>query len=134
MGNFYTNTNLIVRWANLGCFGETAVRNHILQLLTGHLSPKTYDHQADALVILTKLAGATFEAYADPSVVDRCFELLQHREYYSPHNRNHRKPEEVKRVDDYDLARRKPVQVSAHAQRGHRANAEAFWVGGLNSY
>ena len=113
VGNFYTNTNLIARWANLGYFGETATRNHILQLFTSH--PKPYDHQADTLVILTKPAGATFEAYADPSVVDRCFELLQHHEYYNPHNRNHRKPEEVKRVDDYDLARRKPVQVSAHA-------------------
>ena len=36
VGNFYTSTNLIVRWANLGYFGETAVRNHILQLLTSH--------------------------------------------------------------------------------------------------
>ena len=39
--------------------------------------PALWDHQADALIILFKLAGATFEAYADPSVVDRCFELLK---------------------------------------------------------
>jgi hypothetical protein len=72
---FYTNTNLIAHWANLGHVEETSIHNHILQSLISH--PKLYDHQADALVILFKLAGTTFEAYADPSVVDRCFELLK---------------------------------------------------------
>ena len=38
----------------------------------------------DALIILFKLAGATFEAYADPSVVDRCFELLKGHRYNPP--------------------------------------------------
>ena len=56
---------------------EPAIRNHILQSLIDISHPKLYDHQADALVILFKLAGATFEAYADPSAVDRCFKLLK---------------------------------------------------------
>jgi hypothetical protein len=72
---FYTNTNLIAHLANLGHLEEVVIHNHILQSLISH--PKLYDHQADALVILFKLAGATFEACADPSVVDRCFELLK---------------------------------------------------------
>jgi hypothetical protein len=72
---FYTNTNLIAHWVNLGYVEEASIHNHILQSLISH--PKLYDHQADALVILFKLAGATFEAYANPSVVDRCFELLK---------------------------------------------------------
>jgi len=72
---FCVNTNLVARWANLGYVDEPAIRNHILQSLISY--PTLYDHQADALVILFKLAGATFEAYADPSVVDRCFELLK---------------------------------------------------------
>jgi hypothetical protein len=73
--NFYPDANLIAHWANLGIVEETAIRNHILQSLISH--PKLYIHQANALVILFKVAGATFEAYADPSVVDRCFELLK---------------------------------------------------------
>jgi hypothetical protein len=72
---FYGDTNFIAHWANLGYVDEVAIRNHILQSLISH--PKLHDHQADALIILFKLAGATFEAYADPSVVDRCFELLK---------------------------------------------------------
>ena len=73
--NFYADANLIAHWANLGIVEETAIRNHILQSLISH--PKLYIHQANALVILFKVAGATFEAYADPSMVDRCFELLK---------------------------------------------------------
>ena len=76
------NANLIARWANLGCVEEAAIRIHILQSLISH--QQLYDHQADALIILFKLAGATFEAYADPSVVDRCFELL--KDHYSHHS------------------------------------------------
>jgi len=72
---FCADTNLIAQWANLGYVEESAIRNHILQSLISH--PTLYDHQADALIILFKLAGATFEAYAGPSVVDRCFELLK---------------------------------------------------------
>ena len=73
------DSNLIALWANSGYVAETTIRNHILQSLVSH--PKLYDHQADAIVILFKMAGATFEAYADPPVVDRCFELL--KDYYN---------------------------------------------------
>ena len=73
--SFFTNVNLIARWANLGYVEEETIRDHILQSLTSH--PALYDHQADALFILFKLAGATFEAYADPLVIDRCFELFK---------------------------------------------------------
>ena len=69
------DSNLIAQWANSGYVAEAAIRNHILQSLVSF--PKLYDHQADAIIILFKTAGATFEAYADPSVVDRCFELLK---------------------------------------------------------
>ena len=72
---FYTDANFIAHWANLGYVEEAAIRHHILQSLISH--KKLYAHQADALIILFKLAGATFEAYADPSVVDRCFDLLK---------------------------------------------------------
>ena len=76
--DFLTDVNLIARWANLGYVEEGTIRDHILQSLTSQQS--LYGHQAEALFILFKLAGATFEAYADLSVVDRCFELL--RSYY----------------------------------------------------
>ena len=69
------DSNLIAHWANSGCMTEAAIRNHILQSLVSH--PKLYDHQADTIIILFKIAGATFEAYADPPAVDRCFELLK---------------------------------------------------------
>jgi hypothetical protein len=72
---FYGDANFIAHWANLGYVEEAAIRNHILQSLISH--PKLHGHQADALIILFKLAGATFEAYVDPAVVDRCFELLK---------------------------------------------------------
>ena len=73
--------NLVAHWANLGCVEQAAIRTRILQSLIDH--QKLYDHQADALIILFKLAGATFEAHADSSVVDRCFDLLKN--HYS-HN------------------------------------------------
>ena len=72
---FYADVNLIAQLANLGYVEEAVIRNHVLQSLISH--PKLYDHQAHALIILFKLAGATFEAYADASVVDRCVELLR---------------------------------------------------------
>ena len=71
----YIGANFIAHWANLGCIEEDVICNQILQSLLSH--PKLHDHQADTLFILFKLAGATFEAYADPLVVDRCFELLK---------------------------------------------------------
>ena len=83
---FHAEANLIAHWINLGHVEEVAIRDHILQSLISH--PKLHDHQADALIILFKLAGATFEAYADPSVVDRCFELLNSHNYLRPYYRN----------------------------------------------
>jgi hypothetical protein len=72
---FLTDTNFIARWANLGYVEEETIRDHILQALISH--PTLYDHQAGALIIFFKLAGATFGAYTDPSVIDRCFDLLK---------------------------------------------------------
>ena len=80
---FCADVNLVAHWANLGYVEEAAIHNHILQSLISH--PKLHDHQADALVILFKLAGPTFEAYAEPSVVDRCFHLLKDHKYYDPY-------------------------------------------------
>ena len=71
---FYMDANLIAHYANLG-YMEVAIRNHILQSLISH--PTLHGHQLWVLYILFKIAGATFEAYADPTVVDRCFELLK---------------------------------------------------------
>ena len=71
----YVVINLVAHWANLGYIEESAIRNHILQSLISH--PTLHDHQAYTLIILFKLAGATFEAYVDPSVINRCFELLK---------------------------------------------------------
>ena len=82
---FYMDANLIAHGINLGYIEEDAIRNHILQSLLSH--HELYGHQAIALAILFKMAGATFEAYVDPAVVDRFFELLKnHREFL----RNHR--------------------------------------------
>ena len=79
---FYTATNFVAHWANLGYVDENVIHSRILQSLISH--PKLHDHQAYALIILFKLAGATFEAYVDPSVVDRCFELLKGHCTYDP--------------------------------------------------
>ena len=79
---FLTNVNLIAHWANLGYVAEEIIRGQILQSLISY--PKLYSHQADALIILFKLAGATFEAYADPPVVNRCFESLRGRNSRDP--------------------------------------------------
>ena len=72
---FLADANFVAHWVNLGYVGESPIRNYILQSLISY--PTLYQHQADALIILFKLAGATFEKYVDPSVVDRCFELLK---------------------------------------------------------
>ena len=71
------DSNFVASWANLGYVEESAIRDHILQSLISDPRPKLYDHQADAIIVLFKIAGATFETYADPSVVNRCFELLK---------------------------------------------------------
>ena len=72
---FYVDANLIAHCANLGYIEEDMIRDFILQSLISH--PKLYDHQADALLILFQIAGATFEAYVDPAVFSRCFQLLK---------------------------------------------------------
>ena len=81
---FLTIVNLIAHWVNLGYVEEGAIRNHILQSLISH--SKLYDRQADTLIILFKLAGATFEACAGPTVVDRCFGLI--KDHYSSESAN----------------------------------------------
>ena len=75
--SFYMDVNVIAHCANLGYIEEDAIRNHILQSLISH--DKLYLHQAYALANLFKIAGATFGAYVDPVVIDRCFELLKDR-------------------------------------------------------
>ena len=81
LNQFVSGANFIASWANLGYIEESAIRNDILQSLIPEAFPNLYDPQADAIIVLFKIAGATFEAYADPSVVDRCFGLL--RNHYS---------------------------------------------------
>ena len=76
--SYYMDINIVAHCANLGYLEEDTIRSHILQSLTSH--DKLYDHQADALIILFKIAGATFGAYADPAVVDRCFVLLENHQ------------------------------------------------------
>ena len=69
------SANLVAHCANLGYIEETAIRNHIIQSLISY--PYLHDHLAEALIVLFKIAGATFAAYADPSVIDRCLDLLK---------------------------------------------------------
>ena len=102
---FSTDTNLIAHWTNLGYVEEAVIRNQILQSLISH--PKLWDHQVDALITLFKVAGATFERYADPSVVDRCFELLKGHDYCAPY------PTYDSRYHEYPRIRKELVQVSA---------------------
>ena len=82
MHSFYLDAALIAHWANLGCVEEHAIRNHILQSLISHPQPSSY--RADALYILFKTAGATFDAYVEASVIDRCFEFLEDQYYGDP--------------------------------------------------
>ena len=72
---FYTRANLIAHWVNLGYVKLEDVRDHILQSLA--LQPIVYSHQLNSLMILLKISGATFAAYVDPSVMDRCCDLLK---------------------------------------------------------
>ena len=72
---FYTKVNLIAHWVNLGHVRLEDVRDHILQLLTFH--PTIHPHQLNSLMILLKISGATFAACVDPSVMDRCCDLLK---------------------------------------------------------
>ena len=114
---FCAETNLVARWANLGHVEEVAIRDHILQSLISH-PRKLYDHQADALIILFKLAGATFEAYADPSVVDRCFDILTNHSYDPPWSSYY-----PSQHDDYFRERKELIQVCAPG-KGWRLTTE----------
>ena len=127
IGNdFFAEANLIAHWTNLGYVEETAIRNHILQSLTSHQN--LYDHQADALVILFKIAGATFEAYADPSVVDRCLELLKHHKYIDLYEEDYYQYDDLydggygagtSQADSYAETRRGQLEVRAdHVVKG----------------
>ena len=108
-------TNLIAHWANLGYVEEAAIHNHILQSLISH--PTLHDHQAHALIVLFKLAGATFEACVDPSVVDRCFELLKNHRVYDPERHGYNNPgmEELERI--------KQVCAPNTVKGGHQAES-----------
>ena len=108
MREFYADANLVAHWANLGYVEEAAIRHRVLQSLISH--PKLYDHQADAVIILFKLAGATFAAYADPSVVDRCFKLLTGHSYTPPYREGWKSDHDKNR--DYFRVKRELVQVS----------------------
>ena len=115
VGELYADANLVAHWANLGYLEEAVIRDHILQSLISH--PKLYDHQADALIILFNLAGATFGACADPSVVDRCFELLEGHRYsdlYPSDSPNYRPNLEYRRAKEI------LVQVRAPQMGGER--------------
>ena len=72
---FYTQVNLIAHWVNLGYVKLEDIRDHILQSLI--LQPIVRSHQLNSLIILLKISGATFAAYVDPSVMDRCCDLLK---------------------------------------------------------
>ena len=121
--DFCAEANLIAHWANLGYVEETTIRNHILQSLISH--QKLYDHQADALVILFKIAGVTFEAYTDPSVVDRCFDLLKHHKYHNPHDGGYY----PQRAEVYAQVRRRPLQVCI-TRLARRPSGSVEFVGG----
>jgi len=73
--SYNTHVNLLAHYINLGYVGEAVIRDNILQSLISH--PTLGDHQIYALVVLFKIAGATLAAHVDPTVVDRCFELLK---------------------------------------------------------
>ena len=111
----YADVNFVAHWANLGYVEEASIRNHILQSLTSH--PKLYDHQAFMLIILFKVAGATFEKYGDTSVVDRCFELLRNHRFFDLE----RHIPEPRRAE---LERTKKVCAPRMARRGCRTKTD----------
>ena len=75
---YQLGANFIAHGVNLGYVAETAIRKHILQLLIGGTSgPGQNFHRVTVLCTLLKIEGATFAAYTDSSVVDRCLEFLK---------------------------------------------------------
>ena len=83
---YLMDVNLIAHGANLGYIGETAIRNHILQFLTATTPSTQPSYRELALCVLFKIAGATFAAYTDSSVIDRCFELLNVHRFNHPYS------------------------------------------------
>ena len=76
--DYLLDVNFIAHGVNLGYIEETAIREHILQFLIGGTThPAQYHCRVFVLCVLLKIAGATFDAYAGSSVVDRCIELLK---------------------------------------------------------
>jgi len=71
----FADANFIAHCINLGWVEEVVIRNRILQSLISRST--LYNHQVYVLVMLFKTAGATLAAYADPTVVDHCFEILK---------------------------------------------------------
>ena len=78
---FYTRVNLIAHWVNLGYVKLEDVKDHILQSLA--LQPTVHPHQLNSLIILLQISGATFAAHVDPSVMDRCCDLLKLSDFSS---------------------------------------------------
>ena len=72
---FYTRVNLIAHWVNLGYVKLEDIRDRILQSLI--FQPTVHPYQLNSLMILLKISGATFAAHVDPSVIDRCCDLLK---------------------------------------------------------
>ena len=79
---FYANVNFLAHWVNVGCLNVEDVRDHILQSLTFRPVPSFY--QLCSLLILLKIAGATFAAYMDPSVMGRCLHVLKSSDFQHP--------------------------------------------------
>ena len=82
--DYLLDVNLIAHAVNLGYIEETVIREHILQFITGSPSTRTH-YQELVLFVLFGIAGATFGACADPSVVDRCFEFLKGYDFSNWH-------------------------------------------------
>ena len=118
VSRFCATTNLVAHSANLGYLEEAATRNHILQSLISH--PRLHNHQAQALIILFKLAGATFGAYVEPSVVDHCFKLLKDHSNYNPQD-SHKQSGSLfshpsSRDDGYQMVKKGLIQVGTSCE------------------
>ena len=120
ISEFYASATFIAHLANLGYIEESTIRTHILQSLISH--PRLYDHQADAIIILFKLAGTTFGAYADSSVVDRCFELLKDHNYNPPNKNPYNNTAQRSYEGEYRRVRGELVRVRGPrpVKGGHR--------------
>ena len=71
----FTNTNFLAHSVNLGYVNLEDVRDHLLQSCLTPYAPSV--RPLYSLVVLLKISGATFAAYVDPSVLDRCFDALR---------------------------------------------------------